>query len=434
MKLFGSSGVRRVVDRSFLELTFQIGIAVGESYHSVVVGMDTRTSSDAMRYALVSGLLSTGCRVCNAGIVPTPTLAYAARGFEAGAMITASHNPPEYNGVKLCNPDGSAFDSDQRKQVEEKIGGNLVETASWDRMRDLESYGGAIEEHMSRILRDFDYLSGVKVVLDCGCGAASVITPYLLKRLGCQIVAINSYPSGFFPRSAEPTAESLSEMAGMVRAVGADVGIAHDGDADRMVAVDERGEFIPGDKLLALFARELGVERLITTVDASMAIDELGFEVVRTRVGDAFVSEELKGGGEFGGEPSGSWIFPEVSYCPDGIYAAAKVVQMAGQSSLSQLVKDLPSYPVLRGSAPWTNPDMEGLEAMLMSLEPLSVSRVDGIRLAFDDGWLLVRPSGTEPKMRIAAEAREMGRAKRLYDAALTMVQECVKEGEEIGG
>jgi phosphoglucosamine mutase len=428
MKLFGSSGIRRVVSRSFLELIFQIGMAVGTTHRSVVIGMDTRTSADAVKYALISGLLSTGCRVCDAGMIPTPTLAYAARRFEAGAMITASHNPPEYNGVKLCNPDGSAFNSDQRKQIEEKIDSNLVETTSWDRIRGLDSYREATDEHMSRILQDFGSMSGTKVILDCGCGAASVITPYLLKRLGCQLVTINSHPSGFFPRSAEPTAESLSHLVGVVRAVGADVGIAHDGDGDRMVAVDEEGKLIPGDKLLVLFTRELGVKKAVTTVDASMAIEELGFEVIRTRVGDAFVSEELKHDGEFGGEPSGSWIFPQVSYCPDGIYAAAQVVQMAKQGRLSQLANDLPSYPILRGSARWANPDMESLEARLMSLEPLSMSRVDGIMLTFNDGWLLIRPSGTEPKTRIAAEAREMKRVRELYDTALTAVQECASE------
>jgi phosphoglucosamine mutase len=149
-----------------------------------------------------------------------------------------------------------------------------------------------------------------------------------------------------------------------------------------------------------------------------MTIEELGFEVTRTKVGDAFVSEELKKSGDFGGEPSGCWIFPQVSYCPDGIYAAAQVAQIASRGKLSQLAEELPSYPILRGSLP-LKMNIKDVEQRLMSLEPASVSTVDGIRLNFNDGWLLVRASGTEPKIRVTAEAKSKERAKEIYDAAL---------------
>jgi len=261
--------------------------------------------------------------------------------------------------------------------------------------------------------------------VDSGCGAASVITPYLLKRLGCEVVAVNCHPSGFFPHDVEPTETNLEDLIWAARESGADLGIAHDGDADRMMAVDERGRFIPGDKLLILLARKIGAREMVTTVDASMIVDEMGFRVTRTRVGDIYVSEELKRGGDFGGEPSGSWVFPSVSLCPDGIYAAAQIVAMAGQEKLSSLVDDIPSYPILRGSVSSEGVEMSQLEPKLMAMEPLSVNTVDGIKLVFDDGWLLIRASGTEPKIRVTAEAKDQARVHELYNRGIRVIEEC---------
>lgn len=256
----------------------------------------------------------------------------------------------------------------------------------------------------------------LKVVVDAGGGAASLATSQLLERMGCQVMALNCQPTGLFPRPSEPTPESLGELMAAVRETGADLGLAHDGDGDRLVAVDGRGLFIPGDKLLVLLARHLGVKRLVTTVDASMALEEQGFGVVRTRVGDAFVSEELRRGGDFGGEPCGAWIFPRVSFCPDGVYAAAVLAHVASLQPLAEMVDSLPAYPILRGSLPWANQTVDGLQDKLMGLKPHSISTVDGVRLDWEDGWLLVRASGTEPRIRLTAEARSQKRAQELYN------------------
>ncbi len=428
MRLFGTSGIRGVADKNLIQLALRVGLAVGEIYGKVVVGGDTRTSSDAMKHALTSGLLAAGSRCYDAGVVPTPTLALAAGGFDAGAMITASHNPPEYNGIKLLNPDGSAFDSEQQHQIEEVISGDALSVAPWGEVRGGEIYSGAIEEHIEHILQDFPTDLKVRVVVDCGCAAASVITPYLLKRLGCEVIALNCYPSGFFPRAVEPIEANLGDLMQVTREAGADLGIAHDGDGDRMMAVDDRGRFIPGDKLLAVFAREAGAERVITTIDASMVIDEMGFGVTRTEVGDNYVSAELKKGGDFGGEPSGSWVFPAISLCPDGIYAAAQLVAIARRQKLSQLVDGIPCYPLLRGSVTVRGVGMPQLEQRLLAMEPLLVDNVDGIRLSFKDGWLLVRASGTEPKVRVTAEAKSEARARELYDSGIRVIKECMEE------
>ncbi len=428
MQLFGTSGIRRLADRNLVELALKVGMAVGEVYDDVVVGRDTRTSSEAIRLAFVSGLLTAGARCADAGVVPTPTLAFAVKRSGVGAMITASHNPPEYNGIKLLNPDGSAFNAAQRQQIEDALSGDSLLAASWDELKSSVAHSGAIENHVERILKDFPKKLELKVVLDCGCGATSVITPYLLRKLGCEVVALNCYPSGFFPHPVEPTEANLGDLMRATREFGADLGIAHDGDGDRMMAIDDKGRFIPGDKLLILLARQAGAKEIVTTIDASMAVDEMGFTVTRTRVGDIYVSEELKNAGDFGGEPSGSWIFPNVSLCPDGVYAAAQMVAIASQQRLSQSVDRIPSYPLLRGSLNGHSLAMADLAKQLLALKPLAISHADGIRLNLADGWLLIRASGTEPKTRITAEARSEARARQLYDGGIKIIQACMKD------
>lgn len=427
MRLFGTSGIRAVFDRDLLDLAFKVGLAVGRNCGSVVVGTDTRTSGDVMKHTVISGLLAAGARCRDAGVVPTPTLAFVTREFDAGVMITASHNPPEYNGIKLLNPDGSSFDSAQQLQVEEAVLAELLAFAPWEDMKHSEPYAGAIEHHIEGILSRFPTELELKVVVDAGCGAASQVTPTLLERFGCEVVALNCYPSGFFPRGIEPTEANLEDLSKAVKESGADLGISHDGDADRMMAVDERGKFVSGDRLLAIFARSVGAKEVVTTLDASMTIEEMGFAVRRTRIGDTFVSEELRyGGGDFGGEASGSWIFPDISLCPDGIYAAAQVVSIASQHKISELVDNIHSYPLLRGNVGSDGVVMSRLESQLMAMEPLSVSNIDGLRLSFEDGWLLVRASGTEPKIRLTAEAKSDARVHELYDSGLRTIRDSV--------
>lgn len=423
MRFFGSSGIRAIFDKDLLTLAFRVGLAVGRNHGNVVVGTDTRTSGDAMKHAVLSGLLAAGARCSDAGIAPTPTLAFTTRGFDAGVMITASHNPPEYNGIKLLNPDGSSFNSLQQAQIEEAVSDESFQVARWEEIKHGDTYDGAIEHHIDSIVHNFPAELNLRVVVDAGCGAASEVTPRLLERLGGEVVTLNCYPSGFSPRAIEPVEANLQGLCQAVKESRAALGIAHDGDADRMMAVDDRGRFITGDRLLAVFAKGLGVKEVVTTLDASMAIEEMGFNVRRTKVGDTWVSEELRNGGDFGGETSGAWIFPFISLCPDGIYAAAQIAALASQQKLSELVDAVPVYPLLRGSAASNGVTMSRLESNLMATEPLSVSNTDGFKMNFKDGWLLVRPSGTEPKIRLTAEAKTEERARQLFDSGLAAVR-----------
>lgn len=421
---FGSSGIRETVTGEFVEATYRLGLSVGSNHRRMVIGGDTRTSTPTLKHALLAGLLATGSRIRDAGTLPTPSLAFIARHFDAGIMVTASHNPPAYNGVKLWNPDGSAFDDSQRARLEEALATHFrYPHISWETMTDCQPYPLAVEEHLERVLSDFPRRSNLKVVVDGGGGAASYVTPYLLSRMGCQVVAINCQPTGIFPRPSEPSPENLITLTQVVTAVGADLGLAHDGDGDRLVAVDELGNVVPGDKLLVLIARSLGAKSVVTTVDASMAIEQDGFEVSRTRVGDSFVSQGLKRGGDFGGEAAGAWIFPRVSLCPDGIYAAAVVASIVSHGKLSQQANDIPSYPLLRSSFPAQPGLLAAIDEELLKLEHISVTRPDGLRLDMGDAWLLLRPSGTEPKIRFTVEARSLSRAEQLLREVTKIVQ-----------
>jgi phosphoglucosamine mutase len=428
MKLFGTSGIRKIADSSLVELALKAGIASGNIYGNIVVGGDTRTSTEAVKYAFISGVLIAGSDCTDVGLVPTPTVAIAAEKSRAGVMITASHNPPEYNGLKFINPDGSAFDFAQQSRIEEVVSAGSYISVEWDAFGNVRTSEDAVDNHIDRILSNITGRHNIKVVLDCGGGAASVITPMLLRKMGCEVVELNCVPRGDFIRPSEPTEENLQELIRVTGEAGADLGIAHDGDADRMMAVDDKGRFIPGDKLLVLFAREAGAKKVITTMDASMIIEETGAEVIRTKIGDSFVSVELKNGGEFGGEPSGSWMFPENSLCPDGIYAAAKLVAIAGRNRISDLVDDIPEYPIRRSSVRMNKLDTTGLEEILMCLKPLSTDNKDGIKLVFNDGWALVRPSGTEPKLRLTVEGKDRDVLRNLHNECLAIINEFVKD------
>src|SRR3989454_1882882 len=345
---FGSSGIRGLGNVDVTpDLALHVGMILGEAYGGTIVGHDPRVTGPMLVEALTAGLLSSGAPAVEAGLVSTPTLARGAREFACGAVVTASHNPAPYNGIKLWNPDGMAFDEDQQREIEETLDRGNFPMPSWDHVGSVMSRPDLVEQHVESILNEVG-TAKLRVVVDCACGATATITPFLLRQMGCDVIAINAQADGHFPgRDPEPLEENLAVLSSTVRAVHADLGIAHDGDGDRMVAVDREGRFVGGDTLLALFAREEVRRGLVVPVDASMVLDDLlpKATIWRTRVGD--------------------------------VYAALR--------------------------------DLGG-----------RVSTVDGWRLQFDDGWSLVRFSGTEPKIRLTAESRDATRANEIYSAVLS--------------
>lgn len=360
-KLFGTSGIRgKIGSEITLDLITKVGMAaatyVGGKGRKIVIGYDTRTSNRMVENAIIAGILQCGCDVIRLGMVPTPLVGYAAMKLKAdlGIMITASHNPSEYNGIKLWNPTGMAYTQDQERTIEKIVHEKSFSQASWEDVGKIEDNENIISDYMNDLLDNVDIKGKLKVVVDCGSGAGSYISPMVLRKAGLDVITLNCQPDGFFPgRMPEPSEANLSELMKVVKATEADIGIAHDGDADRMVAIDDNGKMADFDKLLALASSNIG-GKVVTTVDASFCIDtcmeKVGGEVIRTKVGDVHVAEVIvESNASFGGEPSGTWLHPDFCMCPDGILSALKIIEIVEKKGpLSKLLGDIPSYPTVR--------------------------------------------------------------------------------------
>ncbi len=414
------------------DLFTEVGQVLGSSYGRAIMARDPRMSGDMLMLALASGFVSSGGDVSTAGMVSTPTLARAAEDFDCGLMITASHNPPEYNGLKMWNSDGSSFGPSQMNGIERALDEKRFVRREWRGLGEVSRHRGAVESHMEAIMEDLGQVE-LEVVVDCGCGATSNITPLLLRRMGMGVSSLNAHPDGHFPaRPSEPAEGNLLDLKELVVSRGADLGIAHDGDGDRMVAVDDRGRFVGGDRLLALFASR-AEGGIATPINSSMILDEItAGEVVRTRVGDVYVSQCVKEKSlAFGGEPSGTYIFPHQTLCPDGVYAAAYLAMMAEGEPLSEMIDTIPSYPVIRESYPFERGSRADVERRLKEdmegLECDEMLTLDGYRAEFEEGWFLIRLSGTEPKVRLTAEARSEDELRRLHSISESIVKGCLK-------
>ncbi|PKL69429.1 MAG: phosphoglucomutase [Methanomicrobiales archaeon HGW-Methanomicrobiales-1] len=413
--LFGSSGIRRKFDQTLVDIALKAGSVLATESSDCIVGMDTRTTSPLLAHLVVSGIIGGGGTAHVTGIVPTPSVAFSTRNAKAGSMITASHNPEEYNGLKLFNPDGSSFTLAQQADMERRLQTPLW--ADWQHQGDVKSFD-AITPHKKAILDLISIKQDLPVVVDCGNGAGCTLTPSLLADAGAKTTCINCDTSGHFARPSEPLKEHLGYLGDMVKKTQSACAVVHDGDADRMMAFDNKGRFIDGDHLLMLFAQYLDAKKVVTTSDASMLIESIA-DVRRTPVGDSYVSEELRKWGDFGGEPSGAWIFPKISLCPDGPYAAALFCEIASEWDVASSLDKMPAYPILRES--FVHESAREIVSSLGASNP-----TDGIRVADEDGWYLIRASGTEPKIRITAEGKSLQKAKEM----LSIGRDRLKQGK----
>lgn len=439
-KLFGTSGIRGKIGS---EVTCELALNVGKSLAhylgnegSVVIGYDTRTTNQMLDQAITAGLLESGVDVIKIGMVPTPLVGYATEKLDAdaGVMLTASHNPSPYNGIKLWNKNAMAYTSEQEKEIEEIYANKSYTSATWDKVGKLSVNEEIKGQYVDDLVNMVDIKEGFKVVIDCASGAGSEISPLVFRKAGCEVTTLNSQPDGFFPgRNPEPNAENLQTLMKTVVAIGADLGIAHDGDADRMITVDEKGNVSPFDSLLALISKEFDGD-IVTTVDAGLCMDEsVKGNVFRTPVGDVNVAEVIiEKNASFGGEPSGTWLHPDFCMCPDGILSGLRMAEIvSNKGKLSDLLDEIPSYPNVREKITCSKEAkikvMENMEELLTDAfdDIVEVNSVDGVRLTFaDDSWVLVRPSGTEDYVRITLESRSEDRAEEIKDACVKIINE----------
>lgn len=445
-KLFGTFGIRGIANEKVTpELAQSMGLALstmlGDGDRRVAVGYDTRTSSVMLEHSLVSGITSGGCDAVRFGMVPTPVLSYGTRHFDcdAGVMITASHNPPEYNGLKFWDASGAGFVREREDELEKTFerGG---ESVAWNEIGDTER-ADALTPYREDLIDRIPKVEGeMKVVVDCANGAGSVIAPQLLRELGCHVVSLNSQPDGHFPgRMPEPTEEHISDLIASVTAMDADLGVAHDGDADRTIIVDENGKVVSGDVVFALaginYLRKVETPRIITTVATSSVLDDaaekLGGEVVRTKVGEPELVREYKdNGGDLAGEENGGVIFLDWAHCRDGIMAAAQIIDYASRTGkkISELADTLPEYHQfkMRTECP-DELKPKVLDELAERFSDRNPDRTDGIRIELEDGWLLLRPSGTEPIFRCFSEAKGKEEAEKLANKGMKALKEAIE-------
>lgn len=442
-KLFGTSGIRGKIDEEItLDLITNIGMAaatyIGGKGRKIVIGYDTRTSNVMVENAITAGIVRCGCDVIRLEMAPTPLVGYAAMklGADMGIMITASHNPPQYNGIKLWNPTGMAYTQDQERTIEKIIHEKSFQIASWENIGNIRSNDSIVHEYMGDLLDNVDIKGNLKVIVDCANGAGSYISPMVIRKTGCEVITLNCQPDGHFPgRMPEPSPANLTELMKVVKATNADLGIAHDGDADRMVAIDDNGVMADFDKLLALISSRMG-GKIVTTVDASYCVDKcmekVGGEVIRTKVGDVHVAEVIiESNASFGGEPSGTWLHPDFCMCPDGILSALKIIEIVEKKGpLSGLLDKIPSYPTIREKINCENIQktliMEKVKEELPDYfdDVSDVNFIDGVRISMKDGsWVLVRPSGTEAYIRITLEGKNMEKAEKIRDISRTFIE-----------
>ena len=448
-KLFGSSGVRGLANVELTpQLACKVGLAVATHAKAkkAIVARDTRVSGSMLEDALISSLLSSGTDVLLAGMVPTPTLAYAANAFRAdvGFMLTASHNPPQYNGIKVFKGDTLSYTDEDQDAVEKIVKEGTFARADWRNLGKVSAVD-ASEVYLKMALKSISLQKHWRVVVDPGCGATFDLAPKMLKTMGCKVTALNAQPDGYFPaRKSEPTAESLKNLSSVVKTLGADLGIAFDGDGDRVSFVDEKGVFVNFDRSLAAYAayalkRKSG-KVVVTNVEASMCVETMvhaqGGKVIRTKVGDIYVSEAIKqSNAVFGGEPCGAWVHPNYHYCPDGPLSAALMLKALEEEnkSLSQFISKVPEYVTQRENIMCKNEHkyrtVEKIGDALKTAFPsyLDFSTVDGVRLALKDGWLLVRASGTEPLIRLTVEGESLAVANNITANATAIIKKQVE-------
>jgi phosphomannomutase/phosphoglucomutase len=458
-RLFGTNGIRGVINQ---DLTGELALGIGSAWGTylkttvqrprVAIGTDARLSSAMLRSAVAAGLLSTGCDLVDVGLVPTPTLQYAVKeqGYDSGVIITASHNPPQFNGIKGAASDGTEFSKDAEEAIEARYFSKQFIRVPWTDVGTYTTWDGAISLYIKGILSTVDVplirKQHFHVVLDCGHGAGSLVAPLLLNKLGCAVTPLFCTPDGSFPgRNSEPTPENLGMLMETVPENKASFGFAQDGDADRAIFVDEHGRYIAGDQSLSLIGKHITKETtgsvVVTPVTTSNCLEDVikgnNGHVIYTKVGSPIVARVMMAQhAVFGGEENGGLIFPKLQYCRDSAMTCAQLLEILAreQRPLSDLVAEIPHYEMHKMKMACPNDKKEQVmnqlaQEMKDTKDVVRIDRTDGVKLFVKNGWVLMRPSGTEPMFRIYVETKNRQDTQRLAATYKDIVERLIARG-----
>jgi phosphoglucosamine mutase len=443
--LVSSSGFRGLaISEISPEFCMKVGLALSNILKGKYsVGHDVRITSPLLAQSLVSGLNAGGSDVIDLGMAPTPAVAFYSEGKTGGAMVTASHNPPEYNGIKLFDERGASKTQSFYLSLLSRL--DAAAYSAWDSVGSTRSSEG-LYKYLDHVISAATFKKMWKVGLDPGNGSTSITAPIALAQTGASVSTINLAPDGTFPaRGSEPDESHTSGLSELVRRKRLDIGFAYDGDGDRLAVIDEHGKFVPQDIALAFAAsravRDKPGSIVVVNVDTSAVVDtmveEEGGRVLRSKVGDTYILEEMTmNGSVFGGETCGAWIYPKYAMCPDGVLSSIILMNLLDDSGLkpSEIGDGLPTLHLNRRKV--MCPDhmktalMHTLSNRVLEMYPGSeITSIDGIRVSMTNrSWILVRPSGTEPIVRITSEAPSESRSRELADSLSKTVEEIKEE------
>ena len=447
-KLFGTNGVRGRVNKELVpDFVLKLAMATGTHFKGgdLAVGCDGRVSGPLMTEVVNSGLASVGCQVWNLGMITTPALQFLTKdwGLKGAVMVTASHNPPEYNGLKVMGTSGVELPHEEELKIERIFFESKWKLAEWNKIKQplpvvekFSRYVDSVLEHLGTVPH-----RKLKVVVDAANGVSVLATPPILERLGGKVVIVNGNIDGTFPgRLPEPTPANLGKTSNVLPSIHADFGVAHDGDGDRAVFLDEHGTACWGDQTFALTVKDFlennPGEKIVTPISSSQMIEEIaeryGSEVVYTPVGSVYVSNlMLKINAKLGGEENGGIFYAPHVAARDGGITAAWIFKIVADSrkTLSKLVSELPQYYIMKDKI--VCPDVLKVEVMERVQNLPTKGRVldiDGIKVWRPPrSWILVRPSGTEPLFRILAEAPTRGAAVKIVNEYKTKLSQIIK-------
>ncbi|MCW3995601.1 MAG: phosphoglucosamine mutase [Candidatus Bathyarchaeota archaeon] len=450
-KLFGTNGIRGLVN---VELTPQMAIKVGASIgtffganKNILLGHDARTSGPMFAKAVISGLTATGCNVHFVGMASTPAIQFAVKNhrMDGGVIISASHNPPEYNGIKVIWSDGIETSHEQETEIEDVYFEEKTVFAPWNKLGEQSELVGINEEYAQAIKKHVDPAKIASkhfhVVIDAANSVGGIAAPRLLRELGCKVTSINANIDGTFPgRLPEPRPENLGDLAATVRAIGADIGVAFDGDADRSIFVGANGAIYWGDKTFAIVIKQFLLQnpgaKIVTPVSSSTLIkdtvDAYNGELILTKVGSVTVSHKMKEiNAQLGGEENGGIFYGPHQAVRDGAMTTALLLNIMAQTgqSLAQLVAEQPQYYIEKGKIPCQDDKKESLQQKIYEqVKDQNISTIDGVKIWFpDSSAILIRPSGTEPIFRLYAEAKTQEKAQKLIEEYSSKIKQILQ-------